>query len=72
MLGNLQFASVQISNSHSLVLKTVNSSVTEMKIAFAGSIAPVVHLRVGVIWSMTVKTALENLRKWSSSLLGNL
>ena len=37
MLGNLQFTLVQIPNSHSLVLKTVNSSVTEMKIGFVGS-----------------------------------
>ena len=31
------FTLVQIPNSHSLGLKTVNSSVTEMEIAFAGS-----------------------------------
>ena len=46
MFGNLQFTLVQIPNSHSLVLKTVNSSVTKMKITFAGSPAPVVHLSV--------------------------
>ena len=32
-----EFTLIQTPNSHSLVLKTVNSSVTEMKITFAGS-----------------------------------
>ena len=35
--GQLIVVLVQITNSHSLGLKTVNSSVTEMEIAFAGS-----------------------------------
>ena len=33
----IQFTLVQIPNSHSLMLKTVNSSVIEMKVAFASS-----------------------------------